>query len=200
MQMPAWNKLARYSPIAHLGPIRDEAVLNGVEVLYQVSENSWWAGSYPVDAMLWVESLVKQGDRTATILIDSPGGSVYSMLGIVDAIRWYQGMGCVLRTVVRGMAMSAAAIIASCGTKGERLAGRNSTFLIHEPSSWSQGSATDIRIQHEELERLTQVVAYILSVNTGRKAEDIKKLMQDKRNWYLSPHDAVDFGLVDAVI
>jgi len=134
-------------------------------------------------------------DRDINIYINSPGGSVYSGLAIYDTIQYLTAP---VATICMGMAASMGAFLLAAGTKGKRSALPNSRMMIHQPSGGSQGSASDIEIQAREVlfarERLNQLLAQHTGQPLERIAEDVD------RDRYMSPAEAVEYGLIDRII
>ncbi|NNK49704.1 MAG: ATP-dependent Clp protease proteolytic subunit [Gemmatimonadetes bacterium] len=134
-------------------------------------------------------------DRDINIYINSPGGNVYSGLAIYDTMQYLTAP---VATICMGMAASMGAFLLAAGTPGKRSALPNSRIMIHQPSGGSQGTASDIEIQAKEVlfarERLNELMALHTGQSIERIAEDVD------RPRYMSPADAVDYGLIDRVI
>ena len=94
--------------------------------------------------------------------------------------------------------MGTAAVILSAGTKGQRAALPHSSIVLHQPRSGAQGQATDIQIRAKEVLHNKQAMLEILSNNTGRSVEELSK--NSDRMSYLTPYEAVEFGLIDRVL
>jgi ATP-dependent Clp protease protease subunit len=134
-------------------------------------------------------------DRDINIYINSPGGSVYAGLAIYDTMQYLTAP---VATICMGMAASMGAFLLAAGTPGKRSALPNSRIMIHQPSGGSQGTASDIEIQAKEVlfarEKLNELMARHTGQSIERIAEDVD------RDRYMSPADAVDYGLIDRVI
>jgi ATP-dependent Clp protease protease subunit len=126
-------------------------------------------------------------ERDINIYINSPGGSVYAGLAIYDTMQYLTAP---VATICMGMAASMGAFLLAAGTPGKR--------MIHQPSGGSQGTASDIEIQAREVlfarEKLNELMARHTGQSIERIAEDVD------RDRYMSPADAVDYGLIDRVI
>lgn len=129
--------------------------------------------------------------------INSPGGSVTSMLAIYDTIRFLE---CPVVTYCMGLAASAAAILLSSGARGKRYALPHAKIMIHQP--WLQGGfygqASDAEIEMKELLRQKKQLNEILSEHTGKPLSVIE--VETERNRYFTAHEAKEFGLVDEVL
>jgi ATP-dependent Clp protease, protease subunit len=134
-------------------------------------------------------------ERDIYMYINSPGGSVYAGLAIYDTMRHLRAP---VGTYCIGMAASMAAILVSAGEKGKRMALPNSRILIHQPSSGTQGTAADIEIAAREILGIRERLNRILAENTG---QSIERISQDvDRDRFMSPEEAVEYGLIDRVI
>lgn len=128
------------------------------------------------------------------LYINSPGGSAYDALAIYDTIQYVSND---VQTVGIGVQASAAAIILSSGTKGKRFLLPNSTVMIHQPSSGTQGKLTDQEISLREGLRLKKLLEDIMTKNTG---QPIAKIHEDmERDKWLSAEEAKKYGIVDHV-
>ena len=86
----------------------------------------------------------------------------------------------------------------SAGTKGQRAALPHSSIVLHQPRSGARGQATDIQIRAKEVLHNKQAMLEILSTNTGRSVEELSK--DSDRMSYLTPQQAVEYGLIDRVL
>jgi len=134
-------------------------------------------------------------ERDINIYINSPGGSVYAGLAIYDTMQYLTAP---VATICMGMAASMGAFLLAAGTPGKRSALPNSRLMIHQPSGGSQGTASDIEIQAREVlfarQRLNELLAQHTGQSIDRIAEDVD------RDRYMSPQEAVEYGLIDRVI
>jgi len=129
------------------------------------------------------------------LYINSPGGSVYDGLAIIDTMNYIEPD---VQTIGIGLQASMGAMLLSCGAKGKRFALPNARVMIHQPSSGTQGKITDQEIMLKEGIFLKKRLAEILAKNTGKKVDQIIKDM-DRDNW-MSAEEAKDYGIVDEVI
>lgn len=128
------------------------------------------------------------------LYINSPGGSAYDALAIYDTMQYVSND---IQTVGIGVQASAAAVILSSGTKGKRFLLPNSTVMIHQPSSGTQGKVTDQEISLKESIRIKQLLENIMVKNTGQTLEIIHQDME--RDKWLSAKEAVKYGLADKI-
>lgn len=147
-----------------------------------------------VAELLYLES--EDPDREISIYINSPGGSITAGLAIYDTMQFIRPD---IVTICMGQAASMAAILLAAGTKGKRYSLPHSRILIHQPSvEGIAGQATDVKIYAEELLRTRKLLSTILSNLTGQSFE--KADLDVERDFILSPTQAVDYGIVDAVL
>jgi ATP-dependent Clp protease protease subunit len=129
-----------------------------------------------------------------TIYINSPGGEVYCLLGLYDVIQLFIKQGYIIKTINIGIAASAAAIILLSGSKGFRHCLPNSTVMLHQPSSGTVGTVTDMEIDLEESKRLKQALNEIIKKHAS---EELIPLME--RDAYLTPEEAIKYGIIDSI-
>jgi ATP-dependent Clp protease protease subunit len=129
------------------------------------------------------------------IFINSPGGYITAGLAIFDTIRF---LGCDVSTYCIGQAASMGALLLAAGTKGKRKALPHSRIMIHQPSGGIFGTSADIKLQAAEILRLKTHMADILSECTGQPAEKI--LFDSERDFFMSPQEAINYGLIDEIV
>jgi len=133
--------------------------------------------------------------KDITMYINSPGGSVYSGMAIYDTMQYLKPN---VSTVAVGMAASMAAFLLAGGEKGKRFSLPNSRILIHQPMGGTQGQASDIKIQAEEILKIREEMNKILAKNTGQPLEKIST--DTDRDFYMRADEAVKYGIIDKVI
>lgn len=143
--------------------------------------------------LLFLES--QAPDKDIMIYINSPGGLVTAGLAMYDTMQFVK---CDIATLVIGQACSAGSLLAMAGTKGKRYALRNSRIMIHQPSGGYSGQATDILIHAEEITKIKSRLNEMYAEHTGKPIEEINDAME--RDKFMSPQEALDFGLVDKII
>src|SRR3982751_6833115 len=134
-------------------------------------------------------------EKDVYLYINSPGGSVYAGLAIYDTMKF---LSCDVNTYCMGIAASMGSFLLSAGTKGKRYALPNSRIMLHQPSGGSQGTAADIEIQARELLFVRERMNQIYAENTGQTLERISEDLD--RDRFMSPDEAVAYGLIDQVI
>ena len=135
-------------------------------------------------------------DRDITMYINSPGGSMTSMMAIYDTMQYIQPE---IQTFCLGQAASAAAVLLAAGTKGKRMALPNSRILIHQPAVESgYGQSSDLEIQAREILRMRQAMEQILATHTGQAEEQVRR--DTERDKFFTAAEAKEYGLVDEVL
>jgi ATP-dependent Clp protease, protease subunit len=134
-------------------------------------------------------------DKDIFLYINSPGGSVYSGLAIYDTIQFVKPD---VQTICLGIAMSLGSLLLAAGAKGKRMALPNSRILIHQVSGGFEGQGTDIEIQAREVIGLKRRLEEIYAEHTGKPIEDVSRDME--RDFFMSPQEATEYGIIDAVI
>jgi ATP-dependent Clp protease, protease subunit len=127
--------------------------------------------------------------------INSPGGVIYAGLAIYDTM---QQISAPVSTVAVGITASFGTVLLTAGSTGLRYALPNATIHMHQPLGGAQGQATDIVIQANEIVRLKERLNLIFVKHTGKAKEDIER--DTDRDIYLSAKQAVEYGLIDAVL
>lgn len=133
--------------------------------------------------------------RDIKLYINSPGGSVYDGLAIIDTMNYIKPD---VQTIGIGLQASMGAMLLSCGAKGKRYVLPNSRIMIHQPSSGTQGKVTDQEITLRESITIKKRLAEIFAENTGKSLNQVEKDM-DRDNW-MSAEEAKEYGIVDEVI
>src|SRR6476646_2405865 len=134
-------------------------------------------------------------EQEISLYINSPGGSAYAGMAIYDTVQYVKPD---VRTICVGMAMSAAAMILAGGAAGKRSALPNAKMMIHQGSAGFRGTPSDIDIHAREVLSVTRRMAEIIARHSSR---DVDQVMQDiDRDKFMSPDEAVAYGLIDDVI
>lgn len=129
------------------------------------------------------------------LYINSPGGSVYDGLAIIDTINYIAPD---VQTIGIGLQASMGAMLLSCGAKGKRFVLPNARIMIHQPSSGTEGKITDQEIMLREGVFLKKRLAEIFAKNTGKKLDQVEKDMD--RDYWMSADEAKKYGIIDAII
>ena len=166
--------------------LRERIIFLGTGINDQVSDSL-------VAQLLFLEA--EDPEKDIQIYINSPGGSVTAGMAIYDTM---QQISPDVVTICFGVAASMGAFLLSGGTKGKRLALPNSRIMIHQPLGGAQGQAVEIEIQAKEILFLKKTLNSLLAEHTGQPLEKINE--DTERDYFLSPSEAVEYGLIDKVI
>jgi len=130
-----------------------------------------------------------------SLYINSPGGSVSAGLAIYDVMQYVPND---VATYAMGMAASMGQFLLCAGTAGKRYALPHSQILMHQPSGGIGGTASDIRIQAEQMIYIKRTLAERIAMHTGQTVEQIEA-DSDRDRWFTAD-EAKDYGFVDQVV
>jgi ATP-dependent Clp protease protease subunit len=134
-------------------------------------------------------------DKDVMFYINSPGGHVSAGLAIYDTM---QTLPCDVATYCIGQAASMGSFLLAAGAKGKRHALPHARVMIHQPLAGFQGQATDIDIHAREILRSRDTINQLYAQLTGRSVEQIER--DTDRDRFLTPEQAVEYGLIDRVL
>lgn len=143
--------------------------------------------------LLFLES--EDAAKDIRLYINSPGGSVYSGMAIIDTMNLVKPD---VSTIVVGAAASMGAIITAAGARGKRLALPNARIMMHQPSSAFEGTSSDIEISAREVLGIRERIDEMMAEWTGQPLDKIHS--DTERDFWLSAGAAKDYGVVDQVI
>ena len=166
--------------------LKDRIIFLGEEVT-DVSAN------IIVAELLFLES--EDPNKDIHLYINSPGGSVSAGWAIYDTMRY---ITCDVSTTCIGMAASMGAFLLAGGTKGKRYSLPNSRIMIHQPSGGTQGQASDIKIQAEQIIETRKRLNQYLAENCGQPIEVIER--DTERDHWMDAGEAKAYGLIDQVV
>jgi ATP-dependent Clp protease protease subunit len=171
-----YSRLLRENIIFLAGPIDDDtANIVIAQMLFLQSENS---------------------KKDISLYINSPGGSVYAGMAIIDTMNHIKND---VSTVCVGVAASMGAMILSAGTKGKRFILPNAEVMIHQPLLHGlEGQASDIEIGAKNIIKMRENLYKMLSKNTGQPISKIEK--DADRNFYMTADEAKKYGIIDKVL
>jgi ATP-dependent Clp protease, protease subunit len=134
-------------------------------------------------------------EREIRLYIHSPGGGIYAGLAIYDTMQIVQ---CPIETIAVGSTASMGTVLLAAGTPGRRYALPNATIHIHQPLGGTQGQATEIQIQAEEILRVRKLLNEIMAKHTG---QSIDRIAHDtERDYFMTADQAKEYGIVDEVL
>ena len=166
--------------------LRERIIFLGTDVNDQVADAL-------VAQLLFLEA--EDPEKDIQVYINSPGGSITAGLAIYDTM---QQVAPDVVTICYGLAASMGAFLLSGGCKGKRLALPNARIMIHQPLGGAQGQAVDIEIMAQEILFLKETLNGLMAKHTG---QPLAKITEDtERDYFLSPAEAVEYGLIDRVV
>jgi ATP-dependent Clp protease, protease subunit len=166
--------------------LKDRIVILGYPIVDEVA-------NLVTAQLLFLES--EDPEKEISFYINSPGGSVTAGLAIYDTMQFIKPP---VSTLCLGQAASMAAILLLAGAKGRRYALPHSRIMMHQPLGGAQGQATDIDIQAREILRVREEINGIIMRHSGQNLRKIEK--DTDRDMFLTPEQAVEYGLIDEVI
>lgn len=169
-----WSRLLKERIIFLGGPVEDDiANLIIAQLLFLDSEDP---------------------EKEISLYINSPGGVITAGLAIYDTMRYVRAP---VSTICTGIAMSMGAVLLAAGAPGRRFALPHSRIMIHQGSGGFRGNTPDVFIQVKEMEQLVNTTQEILAAHTGQPMEKVVK--DTDRDLFLSPEQAVEYGIIDEV-
>jgi ATP-dependent Clp protease protease subunit len=169
--------------------LKDRIVILGTQVTDEVANSI-------IAQFLFLE--VDNPEKDIHLYINSPGGSVSAGLAIYDFMQFVK---CDVATYCMGMAASMGSLLLSAGAAGKRFSLPNTRIMIHQPllsGGGLSGQVTDIEIHAKELIKTKEKLTKIYETHSGQKYETLAKLME--RDYFLSPSEAKELGLIDTVV
>ena len=134
-------------------------------------------------------------DKDICLYINSPGGSVSAGMAIYDTMQFVKND---VATVAMGLAASMGQFLLCAGAAGKRYALPHARIMMHQPSGGIGGTASDIKIQAEQMLYTKQKMAELIAQHTGQTVEQIER-DSDRDRWFTAD-EAKEYGFVDHVV
>ena len=166
--------------------LRERIVMLGMPINDQVA-------NVVIAQFLYLER--EDPDKDISLYIHCPGGVINSGLAVYDTMQLIRPD---VSTICVGLAASMGTVLLCAGAKGKRYALPNSTIHLHQAFGGAQGYAADIEIAAREIMRVQEIIRGILAKHTGQSLEKIAR--DTDRDFYLSPEQAVEYGIVDEIL
>jgi len=166
--------------------LRERIVMLGMPINDQVA-------NVTIAQLLFLER--EDPDKDISLYINCPGGIIASGLAIYDTMQLIRPD---VSTICVGMAASMGTLLLCAGAKGKRYALPHSTIHMHQAVGGAQGQAADIEIAAREIMRLQEIIRSVIAKHTGQPMEKIAH--DTDRDFYLSPEQAVEYGIVDEIL
>lgn len=141
---------------------------------------------------------IRNEQEIIPISIDSYGGAVYSLLGMIDAI---QHCSLPVATIVESKAMSCGAFLFACGAPGHRYVGPNATVMIHTVSAFEFGKVDELKAGANEAERINEKLFAMMSKNCGHKDDFFLEQLKARKmaDWYLDASECLKYKLATKI-
>lgn len=162
-------------------------------VIFLVGQVEDYMANLIVAQLLFLES--ENPDKDIHLYINSPGGSVTAGMSIYDTMQFIKPD---VSTMCIGQAASMGALLLTGGAKGKRYCLPHSRMMIHQPLGGFQGQASDIDIHAREILSIRDKLNKVLAHHSGQPIEKVQ--LDTDRDNFLSPEDAVSYGLIDKVL
>lgn len=134
---------------------------------------------------------------TINILLNSPGGDVIETLALIDYIQSQKDQGITFNIIVRGSAMSAAALLLTCGT-GVRAASKHSKIMVHQLSTVVVGKLSDVKSNAKFSEELEHECNQLMADNSNMDKEYWEGISSS--DFFMSAEKALECGIIDKII
>lgn len=153
------------------------------------------SASQIVEQLIYLDML--DHEKEITFYINTPGGSISDGMAIYDTIKLIKAP---VKVVVTGIAMSMGSILLSAAPKGKRFLFPHASVMIHQPLIMGQmsGTAVEIHIQAQEMERMRDILNRILAEASGQPIEKVAR--DTDRDFYMTAEETIAYGLADAII
>jgi len=181
---------------------------NGIEDVYYVANSSAMDDRLVVlhgevnehsisNVIVQLLHLANQNHKPIHLVISTYGGSVDEMFSLYDTIKF---LPCPVHTIALGKVMSAGVLLLASGIKGKRMIGRSARIMIHPISGGVLGNVFEAMNEMKEFERLQSLMVTALTNETKLKKEEVNKLMKAGHDFFLTPEQAIEMGIVDKII
>ena len=189
-QQPAWYAIRQHTPLASaaMGAQAASEIL-----IYGDIGQSWWEDT--VSAAQFVKDIAAIDASHITVRINSIGGSVPDGIAIYNAIKRHSAT---VTTVVDGMALSIASLIAMAGDTVQ--VAENAVFMIHAPWTWADGNAVQLREQADMLDTWAAAMSTSYAAKTGKPQADMLALLTDGKDHWYTAAEAVEMGFADQLV
>lgn len=163
-------------------------------IIFLTGEIDDWMCDVIKAQLLYLEQIDPNSD--ISIYINSPGGSVYSGLGLLDTMEYIKPD---ISTINTGLAASMAAVILCSGTKGKRKSLKRSRTMIHQPLGYTGfAQASDMEIEAKQINSLKKELYEIISEKTGQPYEKVSK--DGDRDYWMSAQESKKYGMIDEIL
>lgn len=148
-------------------------------------------------AIVQLLHLANQNHRPIHLVISTYGGSVDEMFSLYDTIKF---LPCAVHTIALGKVMSAGVLLLASGVKGKRMVGQSARIMIHPVSGESSGNVFEMINESKEAKRLHDLMVSTLVRETNMTPDQIEKIMKSGHDYYVTPKEAIQMGIVDKIV
>jgi ATP-dependent Clp protease protease subunit len=150
------------------------------------------------DAIKWIiyENTIKEQDKVLTIYINSEGGDLSSAFALIDIMG---RSNFPVRTIGIGAIVSAAFLIFSCGTKGQRIIAKNTSIMCHQYTCGLMGKQHDLEAHIKEMELTKKRVQSTLVEASSLCLEDVNRFLLPPTDVWMTPEELVQYGIADII-
>jgi len=141
----------------------------------------------------------KEAENPIEIIISTPGGHASDMFAIYDIMRYHRGSQ-QIDTFALGKVMSAGVLLLAAGTKGQRKIGKFCRVMIHQCIAGNMGSISTLKNEMKEINILQGQYLEALAAETNLTLKQVKRLISKNQNIYLSPEEAIKYGIADIIV
>lgn len=187
-----WYSIRQKTPLAQAAGPQAALQAEAEIFIYGDIGESWWAET--VTAAQFVKDIAAISAQTITIRINSFGGSVSDGVAIYNAIKRHSAT---VTTVVDGVAMSVASLIAMAGDTVEMA--ENAILMVHAPWTGLYGNSAGLREAAAMLDQFASAMSTSYAAKTGKPVAEMLALLTDGVDHYYTAAEAKDFGFVDAI-
>jgi len=139
-------------------------------------------------------------DEPIEMFISTNGGSADDMFAIVDTIKYLDSKGCEIHLIGIGKVMSAGVLILASGTKGKRRIGPNTRLMLHSVQGGTQGPYYNMKEDMANMKKSQEHYARILCQETKMTMQEVRKVLNRKRDTYFTAHEAIEMGIADKIL
>lgn len=149
---------------------------------------------------LRLQYAIESGQPVIPVVVDSYGGDAYGLFAIIDLLEWAK-FHTTIATVCEGKAMSAGALVLSCGEHGHRYVAPNAAVMVHEGSGFSSGKTSEQMASAAESKRVSDQYFSLLSKYCRKPRAFFDRLLKQLGNAdaHMDAETAVKIGVADQV-
>jgi len=141
----------------------------------------------------------KEERKDIEFYISTYGGSADDMFALYDIMKQVQKETDIV-TIGMGKVMSAGVLLLAGGTAGKRKIGRNCRIMLHSVVAGNHGALHNLINEMEAIQDLQKMYINRLVEETKMTKSQLKKMLEQKVNIYLSAEEAIKYGIADIIV